>query len=238
MDYLKVANSNIVFILCALTIFVVLLQSLLFINKGIKRSKELGIGKEVITKTITNSAIFSIVPSLPILVMMFALSVPLGRYFPWLRLSVVGSAVYESMAANIAVVSQGLADISDPNMTPKIFGIVMWVMTLGIIWGIVFNIFFMGKLDKFSREAKSKKNDFIPIFSAALFSAMLITLSVPYVANVKNTNAMLSFFVAGIAVLVCEKISKATNIKIINEFSLPIALIIGMAAAIIKANVA
>ena len=238
MDYFKVANSNIVFILCALTILVVLIQSLLFINKGIKRSKELGIKKEVISKTITNSAIFSIVPSLPILIMMFALSVPLGRFFPWLRLSVVGSAVYESMAANVAVVSQGLADISDPNLTPKIYGIVMWVMTLGIIWGIVFNIFFMNKLDKFSRKVKSKESNFIPIFSAALFSAMLVTLSVPYVANVKNTNAILSFFVAGLAVLVCEKISKATKIKIINDFSLPIALIIGMAAVILKTSLA
>jgi hypothetical protein len=67
---------------------------------------------------------------------------------------------------------------------------------------------------------------------------MLVTLSVPYVANVKNTNAILSFFVAGLAVLVCEKISKATKIKIINDFSLPIALIIGMAAVILKTSLA
>ena len=143
MKYLEIANSNILFILAGLTVLVVVLQSVLFINKAMKRAKEMGIEKEVIKKTITNSAIFSVIPSLPIIVMLLALSIPLGRYFPWLRLSVVGSAVYESMAANVAVVAMGLKDISDPNLTPTIFGVVMWVMTLGIIWGILFNISFM-----------------------------------------------------------------------------------------------
>lgn len=237
MNYLGIANSNLMFLLCALTILLVLIQSVLFTGKATKRAKELGIGKDVINKTITNSAIFSVLPSLPIIVMLLALSVPLGRYFPWLRLSVVGSAVYESMAANVAVVNMGLADISDTNMTPNIFGIVVWVMTLGIIWGIVFNIFFMNKLDQYTKKAKATKNAFIPIFSGALFSGMLAVLSVPYIGNTKNLTGIVTFLTAGISVLILQKIGKNTKLKIINEFSLPIALIVGMAAAIIQVNV-
>ncbi|NLY44847.1 MAG: DUF5058 family protein [Tissierella sp.] len=236
MKYLDIANGNLLFLLTGLTILVVLLQSLLFINKGTKRAKELGIEKEIINKTITNSAIFSIIPSLPIIVMLLALSVPLGRYFPWLRLSVVGSAVYESMAANVAVVSMGLKDISDPNLTPTIFGVVLWVMSLGIIWGIVFNIFFLGKLDQYTKKAKATKNAFIPIFSGALFSGMLAVLSVPYVANTKNITGIVSFASAGIAAIIFQKIGKNPKYKVINEFSLPIALIVGMAASIIQVN--
>ena len=236
MKYLEIANSNILFILAGLTVLVVVLQSVLFINKAMKRAKEMGIEKEVIIKTITNSAIFSVIPSLPIIVMLLALSIPLGRYFPWLRLSVVGSAVYESMAANVAVVAMGLKDISDPNLTPTIFGVVMWVMTLGIIWGILFNIFFMNKLDQYTKKAKATKNEFIPIFSGALFSGMLAVLSVPYVANTKNITGVVSFVAAGIAVLIFQKIGKNPKYKTINELSLPIALIIGMAAAIIQVN--
>ncbi len=236
MKYLEIANGNLLFLLTGLTILVVVIQSLLFINKGMKRAKELGIEKEAINKTITNSAIFSIIPSLPIIVMLLALSVPLGRYFPWLRLSVVGSAVYESMAANVAAVNMGLADISDPNLTPTIFGVVMWVMTLGIIWGIVFNIFFLNKLDQYTKKAKATKNAFIPIFSGALFSGMLAVLSVPYVANTKNITGIVSFASAGIAAIIFQKIGKNPKYKVINEFSLPIALIIGMAASIIQVN--
>lgn len=236
MNYLKVANSNILFLLCALTILVVLIQSVLFIAKAMKRAKEMGIEKSVINKTMTNSAVFSILPSLPIIVMLLALSVPLGRYFPWVRLSVVGSAVYESMAANVAVVNMGLVDISDPNITPTIFGIVVWVMTLGIIWGIIFNIFFMNKLDQYTKKAKATKNAFVPIFSGALFSGMLAVLSVPYIGNIENVTGIVTFLTAGIAVLVLQRIGKNPKLKIINEFSLPIALIVGMAAAIIQVN--
>lgn len=238
MNYLEVANSNLVFVLCAITILVVVIQSVLFLVKAIKRAKEMGIEKDVINKTMTNSAIFSILPSLPIIVMLLALSISLGRYFPWLRLSVVGSAVYESMAANVAVLNMGLVDISDPGMTPTIFGIVTWVMTLGIIWGIVFNIFFMNKLDQYTKKAKATKNAFIPIFSGALFSGMLAVLSAPYVGNTKNITGIVTFLTAGISVLILQKIGKNPKLKIINEFSLPIALIIGMAAAIIQFNAA
>lgn len=238
MKYLELANSNIMFVLVALTILVVVLQSLLFIRKALKRADELGIEKTAVKKVITNSAIFSIVPSLPILVMMFALAIPLGKYFPWLRLSVVGSAVYESMAANVAVVNMGLKDISDPGLTPTIFGIVLWVMTLGIIWGIVFNIFFMGKLDAMTKKAKSRQSNFMPIFSAALFAGMLAVLSIPYIANTAKPTAMVTFLVSGLAVLAAEQLSKTTKISLIKDFSLPIALIVGMGAAILFSNLA
>ena len=46
MKYLEIANSNILFILAGLTVLVVVLQSVLFINKAMKRAKEMGIEKE------------------------------------------------------------------------------------------------------------------------------------------------------------------------------------------------
>ena len=59
-----------------------------------------------------SSAIFSIIPSLPIIVSYLLLVPALGRYFPWLRLSVVGSAVYETMVANMAAEAFGLESIT------------------------------------------------------------------------------------------------------------------------------
>src|SRR5690625_5909705 len=87
-DYLDIANGSLLFILCALTIGVVAIQSIFFIFVAWRRGKEVGLTKKVMRRTVTNSAIFSVVPSLPIIVMMLELSQALGRYFPWLRLSV------------------------------------------------------------------------------------------------------------------------------------------------------
>lgn len=236
MDYMQIANSPILFILCALVVLIVFSQAALFVYKGYQRGKEIGMQEKVLKKTMTNAAMLTVVPSLPIIVMMLTLSVPLGKYFPWLRLSVVGSAVYEGTAANVAAQSQGLTDISDPNLTPRIFIIILFVMTIGIIWGIVFNILFMGQLDKFSSKAKSNPAiaNFIPILSGAMFIALLITLSTPYVADFSQTSNLVAFIAAGLTTIVIEIISKRMDSNILKDFELPIAMIIGMAVVIVQ----
>ncbi|MDR1649396.1 MAG: DUF5058 family protein, partial [Synergistaceae bacterium] len=141
MNYLDVANSSLMFFLCFAVIVFVLLQAVLFIRLAWRRGAELGIERATMKKAMTNAAVFSIVPSLPIVVMLTVLTFNLGKYFPWLRLSVVGSAAYENMAADMVAKASGLAGIADPGFDLPIFTMAMWVMSVGIIWGIVFNIF-------------------------------------------------------------------------------------------------
>lgn len=233
MNYLDVANSPLMFTLCAFTICFVLAQAALFLKAGWERGIEMGLKKSVMKKAMMNSALFSVIPSLPIIIMLMVLSVPLGRYFPWLRLSVVGSASYESMAADATAKAAGLAGMTDPGFSLPIFATAIWVMTMGIVWGIIFNIFFMRSLDKFSKRAKSSNNQFVPIFSAALFMGMISLMAAPYAVNTTKINGIVSIVTSGIAVLICGYIAKVTKISAISEFSLPISMICGMISAII-----
>lgn len=236
MNYLDVANSKVMFLLCAAVIGFVMIQAVLFIRLAWRRGLELGIEEGTMKKAMTNAAVFSVVPSLPIIVMLTVLTVNLGKYFPWLRLSVVGSATYENMAADMVAKASGLAGIADPGFDLSIFTMAMWVMSVGIIWGIVFNIFFMKSLDKFSKKAKESNNRFIPVFSAALFIGMLALMSAPYITSFHNKTAIASFIAAAVAVLICGKVARATNVRAIDEFSLPISLIVGMASAVVYTN--
>jgi hypothetical protein len=236
MSYLEVANSNMMFFLCAAVIVFVLIQAVLFAKAAWRRGMELGIERATMKKAMANAAVFSVVPSLPIVVMLMVLTVNLGQYFPWLRLSVVGSAAYENMAADIVAKASGLAGIADPGFDLPVFTMAMWVMSVGIIWGIVFNIFFMKSLDKFSKKAKEKGSNFVPIFSASLFIGMLALMSSPYITNAQNPTAIVSFLSAAVAVLACGRIAKASGVRAIDDFSLPISLIVGMASAIAYTN--
>lgn len=240
MDYLEIANSPVMFILCAIVVLIVIIQAIIFIRMAINRGRELGMGENVLKPTVTNSIILSIVPSLPIIVLMLALSVPLGRYFPWLRLSVVGGAAYEGIAANVGAQSVGLTDISDPNMSPSHFVVVGFIMTIGIIGGMVFNIFFMKQIDKATITARNKAistgTNFVTILSSALLVAMLAVISTPYVLNTNNIEAMIAFFTAGFSVLIINKIADTYNKAGLKDFAFTIALLIGMGAVIIYAN--
>lgn len=233
MNYLEVANSPLMFLLCFIVIAIVVVQAFLFLRAAFRRGKELGMEPKLMKKAMANAAVFSVIPSLPIIIMLMVLSVPLGKYFPWLRLSVVGSAVYESMAADAVAKSFGLAGMTDPGFTLPIFTTAMWVMTIGIVWGIIFNIFFMKSLDRFSKKAKESNNAFVPIFSAALFLGMMSIMSAPYIVNTERLTGIVAFLAAAVAAMGCNSVAKATNIRAIGEFSLPISLLIGMAAAIV-----
>lgn len=89
--------------------------------------------KEELKKVVVSSSIFSIVPSLPIFISYMLLVPALGKYFPWLRLSVIGSASYETMSADMAAKAYGYSGISSANFTSDVFAAITWTVTFGIL---------------------------------------------------------------------------------------------------------
>ena len=68
MTHLEMANSTGMAVLCAITILIVLLQPALFMYVAFKRGKALNMSQEEMKKAARSSAVFSIIPSLPIIV--------------------------------------------------------------------------------------------------------------------------------------------------------------------------
>ncbi|MBR3879340.1 MAG: DUF5058 family protein, partial [Clostridia bacterium] len=102
-------NSPILYVIVGAIIAIVLAQSAFFLVRACKRAKELGISKQTIKKTITSSAVFTIAPAVAVLIGVVALSKSLGVALPWLRLSVIGSITYETVAAGNALESAGMS---------------------------------------------------------------------------------------------------------------------------------
>ena len=153
--HLQLANSTTMAILCGITILIVLLQPVIFMIVAFKRGKELNMTDQEMKEAARSSAIFSIIPSLPIIVSYLLLVPSLGRYFPWLRLSVVGSAAYETMVANMAAEALGLESITVPDIPADTFVFILFVVTIGILGGNIFNVFFLKAYDK---KVESIKN--------------------------------------------------------------------------------
>ena len=101
-------NHPLLFILAGLLVAVVLAQSVYFLVKALRRSKAIGMDQTKIRKTIRTAAVFTVAPAVAIVISVIALSKSLGLPLPWLRLSVVGSLSYETIAAENAVSAMGL----------------------------------------------------------------------------------------------------------------------------------
>ncbi|MBQ9703510.1 MAG: DUF5058 family protein, partial [Clostridia bacterium] len=129
-------NHPIIFVMVGLIIAAVIAQSVYFLLRALRRAKEKGMDMAKIKKTMISSAVFTIAPAVSILVGVVALSVSLGIPLPWLRLSVIGSLSYETIAAERALAAFGI-DLSQVITDPNVYVTVVWVMTFGIAAGLL-----------------------------------------------------------------------------------------------------
>ena len=129
-------NHPIIFLIVGIIIAVVLAQSVFFLVKALKRAKEIGMETKKLKRIIISAAIFTVAPAVAIVVSVIALSKDLGIALPWLRLSVVGSMSYETIAATNALSGMGLEFGKIANLDAKQYVTIAFVMTISIMIGI------------------------------------------------------------------------------------------------------
>ncbi len=166
-------NHPILYVLVGILIAVVLGQSVYFLIKALRRSKELGMDQIKIRKTIRSAAIFTIAPAVAIVVSVAILSKKLGLPLPWLRLSVVGSMSYETIAANNALSAMGQSLGSGVPLTAQQFLNVLLVMTISIMMGIWLVPAIGKKLQSGMSALANSDAKWADIFQNALFIGMI-----------------------------------------------------------------
>ena len=236
-------NHPILFVLAGLLVAVVLGQSVYFLLKALKRSKEIGMDQANIRKTIKTAALFTIAPAVSIVISVITLAKSLGIPLPWLRLSVVGSLSYEAIAASNAVSAMGLELGKISDLTAQQFVNISLVMTISIMTGIWMVPLIGKKLLSGMTKLEAKDKKWSEIFQNAMFIGMIAA----FLGFVFCDFSMLWNPVAGIAataglVPVCVMVVSALVMVILGlamrkwkwlgDYALPVSLILGMAAAI------
>ncbi len=79
-EHLAIANSNIMLLLCSVTILVVLIQPIIFMKIAWKRGKNVGLTSDEMKTATKSSSIFAIIPSLPIIISYLMLVPALGKF--------------------------------------------------------------------------------------------------------------------------------------------------------------
>ncbi len=232
-------NSPILFIMVGIIILAVLAQSVYFLVRALKRAGQLGISGKTLKKTITSAAVFTIAPAIAILVGVLALSKSLGIALPWLRLSIIGSITYETVAANNALTALGLpsgSQITDAN----VFITVLWVMTVGIAAGLIFVPFVTKKIQGGISKIGLKDKKWGEILNNAMFIGMISAFLGYVFCDVTNvfkgdTSGLipvLVMLVSAVVMAICGLLSKKFKILWLTDYALPLSLIFGMASAI------
>ena len=248
-------NHPILFVLVAIVLAIVISQSVYFLVKAIRRSKAIKMDAKVVKKTIITAAIFTIAPAVAIVITVISLSQSLGIALPWLRLSVVGSLSYEATAAAGAASGMGktLAELVG-NMTASQYVTIAIVMTVSIMVGIWLVPVIGKKMQKGLLTFNQKDAKWSSVLQSSLFIGMIsafvgfvfcdvsrLWTSVDGVFTNSNgdrftsTSGLVPVFVmiiSALLMIVCGLLMKKLKWKWLNDYALPICMMLGMVSGI------
>ncbi len=206
--------------------------SLVYLKKAYTRCIELGISKDDLKKVIKSSLVFSIVPSLSIVVGLFALIAVMGVVWSWWRLSVIGSLSYETMISSSVASAIGYANSAEmlEMASGRDFGVVMILMSVGMLSGFLVLIPFGRKLSK-SVDKSDTGNTWKHVLSGT-FMLCLFAVYIP-VLIFGDTVQMLVMLTGLVIAVGLGVLAKKPGLRWLNEFIMAFSMIGGMVSSLL-----
>ena len=230
MDALQIANSLPMWIACGVAVVLVIVQALIFIKKAMDAAPKVGLSKEEVNKAVKSAALTSIGPSIVVLSGMLSLLVTVGGPMAWMRLSFIGSVMFESIAAGIGTGSVGV-QLGVDELTPLALTMAVWTMIIGSVGWIIFSTFAADKMDKIQAKlAGSNPAGLTIISSGAIIGVFAAMVGQKLVALDKNA---LATVLGAILMFVMMQITKDEKFAKLREWNLTIAILVAMAVTAI-----
>ena len=233
-------NHPVLFLLAGIIVLIVLAQSVWFLRKAWKRGREIGMPMDKLKRIVIGTAVFTVAPATAIVISVISLSKKLGIPLPWMRLSVVGAITYETPAAANALSAMGLEWAKVTNLSATEYVTVAAVMTAGIMVGIWLVPVVGKKLISGMINLDKRDRKWGEIFSASMFLGM-ISAFLGYVfcnfagvfrGEMSGLIPPLVMLVSALMMGLCALALKKLGWRWMNDYALPISLIVGMASAI------
>lgn len=227
-NYMEIANSFPMWVAAGVAVALAFFQAVLFGKKSYETGKAIGLSEQRMKAAMKSSFITSIGPSLVVLTGLLSLLVTIGGPLSWMRLSFIGSVMFELMAASFGAEAVGVTMGVDP-MTNEAFAAAVWTMALGSIGWIVVSTLFTDKMDGMQKKLSNGDPNLLKVISVAAMLGSFGSLSAGHILRFnKNTIACIA---GGVIMYFVITISESKNIKWLKEWALAIALFGGMIVA-------
>lgn len=223
-----IRNSAFLFMIGAFVALFVTVQSLVFILRAWKEGKRIGLSMMTMKKVLVGSSVFSIVPSIAILLAVLTLAGALGLPLPWIRLSVVGAITYELPAAETAAQAFGTS-IKNSISDPTVFSAIAWAMSVGSVFSMILVTFFAKSIQSGIHKAQLKDTKWAGLLISAMFMGLISAfLGSALGGGLVSILTLLSS--AAVMAIFGLLIKKAGLVKLEN-FAMPVSMIAGMSVA-------
>ena len=222
MDVNSVSNSFAMWIACAIPVLLVIAQAAIFCKKAFAGGEKVGLTKAQMKEAVRSSAITSIGPSVVILTGMLTLLITVGGPMAWMRLSLIGSVMFEAAAAGIGTMQAGVT-LGVDTMTLEALTLAVWTMILGSIGWVLFSTITANRMDKIQQKISGGSGAvMIGIASAAIIGVFASSTAGNIIKMDKNT---VSCVVGGVVMAIMILITNKLQAKRLAEWNLTIAII-------------
>jgi len=225
----------------------VIAQSLFFLTRAWKRAKEIGVSSATLRTTVTSSVLFTIAPSMAIAATVLALSNSLGFALPWIRMSVIGSFIYEATATTAAMDALGHAGgLNAPVTDPATFSGIAWMLAVGCILPLILLPIVLKKIQTKVNKSASANAKWTDLMSAAAFVGLMAAFVARAVAGKGEADkaadgagvlSVLTLLTAIGVLLLLEWLVKKRDWKGAQPFIMPASMFAAMGAAVLFAYI-
>jgi hypothetical protein len=227
-DILAVANMPVIWI-CALGVFaVIIVQSLIYIRAVRKAAPAAGMTADELKVSFRSGAVAAIGPSLAVVLVAIALLALFGTPAVLVRIGLIGSAAYETGAANISAKTMG-ATLGGDEYTQQVFAVAFFAMSLGgAMWMLATLI--ITPLLKRGEHKLAKVNPLImTVVPAAALLAAFISIGIGEIP--KSSAHVITLLASGAVMGLCVFLTKKLNRGWLREWGLGFAIVAGLAIA-------
>ena len=236
MDAMSIANSFPMWIACGIAVSVVIVQAVLFLKNAYDSGEKVGLTKDQMKKAVKSSAITSIGPSIVILSGMLSLLITVGGPIAWMRLSMIGSVMFEAIAAGIGTNVVGVT-LGTDTLTLEALGMALWTMVLCSVGWVIFATFSASRMDKIQTKLSGGDAKKLISISTAAVIGVFSAMSAQHLVKVIDFSTMsfvgskhaLACVLGGVIMFIMMKISE--KVKPLKEWNLTIAIVLAMIIA-------
>lgn len=229
-EYMKMANSPIMWVACAIPIIWVIIQAVVYYKKSRSAALKMGIEDIKIKHATKSASIASIGPCFVMITTMLSLMLNVGAPLAWLRVDFIGSVSYELTGAQMAADAMGI-EMGSAQMNADFLCAAAVVMTTGCLAWILFVLFFANKMDKVNMVMAGGNKALIPALGAGAIIGCYSSLTVDRVFPIGPN--IWAIIVSGGLMMILAYYNKKANKQWIKDWGTSLCMISGMISATI-----
>ncbi len=234
MDYLQISNLPIFWLLASVTVLVSVVQTVLYIRQAKKATIHCSLNPQIPKQAFKIGLISSIGPACGVFIVMVGLMAGIGGPIAWQRLSIIGAAATELTAANLGAEACGVV-MGGEGYTLQVLAVSWFAMALNGAGWLLFTGIATPGLEKIRNKMSGGDIGWLSAMSVACSIGIFGYLNANQMVTQGpslNVAPAVAILTGALSMVIIGRTAVRKYPKL-AEYSLGIAMVIGIACAII-----